>query len=45
MLLALLFRRSAHRLLAFQLWAFEKTVSLLVALEAKPLLNVALTVV
>jgi hypothetical protein len=40
---SLLLPRSTHRLFAFKLWALEKMVSLLVALEAKPLLNVAFT--
>jgi hypothetical protein len=41
---ALLLRRSTHRLrAAFKLRALEKTLSLHVALEEKPLLNVALS--
>jgi hypothetical protein len=35
-------RRSTHRLLAFKLRALEKTVSLLMALEAESLLDMAL---
>jgi hypothetical protein len=40
---SLLLRRNTHRLLAFKLWALEHTASLLVALEAWSLLNVAFT--
>jgi hypothetical protein len=40
---SLLLRRSTHRILAFTLRALEKTVSLLVGLEAKPFFDVAFT--
>jgi hypothetical protein len=40
---SLLLRRSTHRLIAFQLRALEKTVSLLVTLEAKSHFNMTLT--
>jgi hypothetical protein len=43
MLPSMLLRKSTHPILASKLRALEKTVSLLVAIEAKSLLNVALT--
>jgi hypothetical protein len=40
---SLLLRRSTHRLLAFQLRALEKTVSLVVALKTKSFIDMAFT--